>query len=295
MNFGGTAYCPTCDRAVYAAEKVMGPGRKLYHKMCLKCTSCMKRLDQGSLVEHNQEPYCKNCHVRLFGTRDLRSANLSPSTSNRTTTNDSAEFFPPLTTTHSFSPTTSPKLGTSQTPAAYVPSPDSTEEDLLPTPPSEEVDKDVDLDGKEDVLLAQSFLDSDPAGKPFTSPPALLRQAYTGPHGSPARTLKPTATGTSSPSKVQMYSGSLSGSPGRRFGGGTPLCPTCNNAVYFAEQVKACGRVWHKRCLRCVDCDTLLDSNRLTEREGDPMCRSCYSKTAGPQGAGYALHGRRGA
>ncbi|KAJ3483839.1 hypothetical protein NLI96_g6042 [Meripilus lineatus] len=29
-----------------------------------------------SLVEHDQEPYCKTCHVKNFGTRDLRHANL---------------------------------------------------------------------------------------------------------------------------------------------------------------------------------------------------------------------------
>ncbi|OJT01578.1 Cysteine and glycine-rich protein 2 [Trametes pubescens] len=50
----------------------MGPGRK----PCLACKSCGKRLDSFSLVEHDEEPYCKNCHVKLFGTRDLRHANL---------------------------------------------------------------------------------------------------------------------------------------------------------------------------------------------------------------------------
>ncbi|KAI0351585.1 LIM-domain-containing protein [Trametes cingulata] len=74
--FGGTPICPRCSKAVYAAEQIMGPGRKLYHKPCLACKSCGKRLDSFSLVEHNEEPYCKICHVKLFGTRDLRHANL---------------------------------------------------------------------------------------------------------------------------------------------------------------------------------------------------------------------------
>ncbi|KAI9060120.1 hypothetical protein FKP32DRAFT_1687699 [Trametes sanguinea] len=74
--FGGTPICPRCSKAVYAAEQIMGPGRKLYHKPCLACKNCGKRLDSFSLVEHNEEPYCKNCHVKLFGTRDLRHANL---------------------------------------------------------------------------------------------------------------------------------------------------------------------------------------------------------------------------
>ncbi|KAI6013209.1 hypothetical protein BKA83DRAFT_4364021 [Pisolithus microcarpus] len=70
--FGGTPVCPRCDKAVYAAEQTMGPGRK----PCLACTSCSKRLDSLTLLEHDQMPYCKTCHVRLFGIRDLRQANL---------------------------------------------------------------------------------------------------------------------------------------------------------------------------------------------------------------------------
>ncbi|KAG6334346.1 hypothetical protein ID866_4747 [Astraeus odoratus] len=79
--FGGTPVCPRCNKAVYAAEQVcardvMGPGRKLYHKPCLACTACGKRLDSLTLLEHDQMPYCKTCHVRTFGIRDLRQANL---------------------------------------------------------------------------------------------------------------------------------------------------------------------------------------------------------------------------
>ncbi|EEB97569.1 hypothetical protein MPER_03084, partial [Moniliophthora perniciosa FA553] len=53
--FGGTPICPRCNKAVYAAEQVMGPGRKLYHKPCLACTLCNKRLDSYTLLEHDQE------------------------------------------------------------------------------------------------------------------------------------------------------------------------------------------------------------------------------------------------
>ncbi len=28
-------------------------GLQVYHKLCLKCQSCQKRLDQGSVVEHD--------------------------------------------------------------------------------------------------------------------------------------------------------------------------------------------------------------------------------------------------
>ncbi|KZV93866.1 LIM-domain-containing protein [Exidia glandulosa HHB12029] len=257
MSFGGTHYCPTCDKAVYAAEQVMGPGRK----MCLKCKSCSKRLDSFSLVEHNFE----SCHVRLFGTRDLRSANLSPSS-------------PTASPSTSFSPLSTPALtsrSSTDLTKERVNSPDDEDDDVdeprTPPPPS------------------HAFLKSDPA----VADPRPLKQSLTGsaaflPRAQP---LRPTATGTS-PSKVQRYASPSPGKAAARFASPNPLCPVCDKAVYFAEQVKASGRIWHKACLRCTECRVLLDSNRLTEKDGDPLCRSCYSKLHGPQGSGYALLGR---
>lgn len=125
------------------------------------------------------------------------------------------------------------------------------------------------------------------------------------------------------------------GSPVRQWGSGTPQCPRCGKSVYFAEQVrcfvvgsphsnssshatetkvKAVGKTWHKACLRCSECGTSLDSNRLTERDGDPLCHRCYNKVCttlsyrvgqfgayrteqqlhGPAGSGYALLGKPG-
>ncbi|KAG8984985.1 hypothetical protein FRB95_006327 [Tulasnella sp. JGI-2019a] len=68
----------------------MGPGRKMYHKPCLTCKTCSKRLDSYSLVEHDAEPYCKQCHKKNYATTDLRHANLpqaaSPASPGRAST-----------------------------------------------------------------------------------------------------------------------------------------------------------------------------------------------------------------
>ncbi|KAH9820678.1 hypothetical protein DFH28DRAFT_884123 [Melampsora americana] len=63
--------CPTCERSVYAAEQVMGPGGAPYHKPCLKCTSCGRTLDAVNLFEHDHVPYCKMCHSKAFGTKGV--------------------------------------------------------------------------------------------------------------------------------------------------------------------------------------------------------------------------------
>jgi formylmethanofuran dehydrogenase subunit E len=49
-------------------------------------------------------------------------------------------------------------------------------------------------------------------------------------------------------------------------------------------QVKAVGKIYHKGCLRCTECNALLDSNRLRDHDGQPMCVHCHSKLHGPQG-----------
>jgi len=95
--------------------------------------------------------------------------------------------------------------------------------------------------------------------------------------------------------KVAMnMTGTPTGGSPRKWGATTPLCPQCSQRVYFAEQVKAVGQTWHKNCLRCRECNTALDSNRLRDHDGVPFCVRCYSKLHGPQGSGYALLGKAG-
>lgn len=59
--------CARCNTSVYLAEQVIGPASKPYHKTCLTCVVCNKRLDSTLLVEHDGEPYCKNCHKEHLG------------------------------------------------------------------------------------------------------------------------------------------------------------------------------------------------------------------------------------
>ncbi|KNC49706.1 cysteine and glycine-rich protein 2 [Thecamonas trahens ATCC 50062] len=66
MPFGGSPKCPVCSKSVYHAEKAMAAG-KAYHKACLKCTECNKRLDSTSINDRDGQIYCKTCYGRNFG------------------------------------------------------------------------------------------------------------------------------------------------------------------------------------------------------------------------------------
>lgn len=47
--------------------QVIGPNSTPYHKPCLTCITCNKRLDSTLLVEHDGEALCKNCHRSHLG------------------------------------------------------------------------------------------------------------------------------------------------------------------------------------------------------------------------------------
>ncbi|KIJ60454.1 hypothetical protein HYDPIDRAFT_117164 [Hydnomerulius pinastri MD-312] len=388
--FGGTPICPRCSKAVYAAEQVMGPGRKLYHKPCLACTSCNKRLDSFTLLEHDQEPYCKNCHVKTFGTRDLRQANLphrddlasppplpvspvrntfqtAPSTNSTPARGLTANLtgatspvrsnFPapisrgrangsvdltsrPLGADGSRSPVRAHFTGTgpilranSALPARYTRSPAnptaelSTPDTQAGTEEGDTAEEDEVHDMVDDSISFEgNITNTERVGDiqlPRTVPLSPSKSASGIPKTNgganpasverPASPLKPNSTGlgpgfggtatgisplkqTATGTRYGAAFGSPGASPGKTWGlgGATPVCPRCDKNVYFAEQMKAVGKTWHKGCLRCTSCNTLLDSKRLNEKDGDPLCGRCYSKLHGPQGSGYALLGKAG-
>ncbi|KAG1823024.1 hypothetical protein EV424DRAFT_786616 [Suillus variegatus] len=348
--FGGTPICPRCNKAVYAAEQVMGPGRKLYHKPCLACTTCNKRLDSFTLLEHDQEPYCKTCHVRNFGTRDLRHANL-PHRDDMATppplpASPVRNSFPAPTFIRGESVDLSQRQGArspvrAQNPStgrymngAMSPSPILKANSVLPARfnrspnnpivelSSENTNQTVNTILHHEGVREETPAESTPSpaltftgtatstvrigDMPRTVPLSPTKSASNGANttstlklssvtlarssSSPMTPLQPTSTGT----RYGVAFGG-GGTPVKAFSAGaTPTCPRCGKNVYFAEQMKAIGKTWHKGCLRCKECNTPLDSTRLTEKDGDPLCHRCYSKLHGPAGNGYALLGKAG-
>ncbi|KAJ2452027.1 hypothetical protein EV183_003205 [Coemansia sp. RSA 2336] len=66
------------------------------------------------------------------------------------------------------------------------------------------------------------------------------------------------------------------------------ICPRCSKPIYHAEKVVGPGGPWHRACFKCKECNTTLDSSKITEHDGDAFCRTCYGKLFAPTGYGIA-------
>ncbi|TFK20436.1 hypothetical protein FA15DRAFT_759367 [Coprinopsis marcescibilis] len=372
--YATTPKCPRCQKSVYLAEQVVGPGRKFYHKPCLACKSCNRRLDSYNLLEHDEEPYCKACHVRNFGTRDLRQQNHPLAPRPRSASQGDTEVASPQqqafsratplsvnTTGNSFllRPTRalSPTSPTFARPLSRPGSSNGNGNGLGSKNNSNVIMEEPEADQESLGSAGQRFSDEQDVERPHTPPNASFpshagrpgtgnlprtiplshdHAAHMAKHRS-TKSVENTTANPSFPSSPSQYSPTsgrptptiqainllereginplrqtptgtrygaalggggglgvqLTGSP-RKWGGTTPVCPKCSKSVYFAEQVKAVGKTYHKYCLRCTECGTGLDSTRLRDHDEQPFCVRCHNKLYGPQGSGYALLGKAG-
>ncbi|CAF3229928.1 unnamed protein product [Rotaria socialis] len=68
-----------------------------------------------------------------------------------------------------------------------------------------------------------------------------------------------------------------------------PLCAFCNKSVYPAEELIAAGQKFHKLCLKCVSCNTILNLGNFNEREKKIYCSGCYRRQHGPRTVGFGI------
>ncbi|XP_038198910.1 cysteine-rich protein 3 isoform X4 [Arvicola amphibius] len=65
-------------------------------------------------------------------------------------------------------------------------------------------------------------------------------------------------------------------------------CPRCQQPVYFAEKVSSLGKNWHRFCLKCERCHSILSPGGHAEHNGRPYChKPCYGALFGPRGPPY--------
>ncbi|XP_032266058.1 cysteine-rich protein 3 isoform X2 [Phoca vitulina] len=62
-------------------------------------------------------------------------------------------------------------------------------------------------------------------------------------------------------------------------------CPRCQQPVFFAEKVSSLGQNWHRFCLKCERCHSVLSPGGHAEHNGRPYChKPCYGALFGPRG-----------
>nr|XP_035151595.1 cysteine-rich protein 3 isoform X2 [Callithrix jacchus] len=62
-------------------------------------------------------------------------------------------------------------------------------------------------------------------------------------------------------------------------------CPRCQQPVFFAEKVSSLGKNWHRFCLKCEHCHSVLSPGGHAEHNGRPYChKPCYGALFGPRG-----------
>lgn len=59
----GGPHCPRCDKDVFLIERVY-VGRKQWHRVCLSCATCSRRLDSSTLNEvgEGEQVFCPKCY-----------------------------------------------------------------------------------------------------------------------------------------------------------------------------------------------------------------------------------------
>ena len=240
--------CPRCNDRVYAAEKVLGPMSKSYHKQCLKCVVCNKLLDSVSLLEHDGEPFCNNCHRTHLGQGKDRFGTAVPL---RTHIDIPHHASPEARRTETSTGSTSRSVHTTPSPGRRP----------LPMTPSGSTE-------------------------PLTIPTSLSRQSL-GSYGADSSHTETTMGDEVAPTKLASPSAPIIGGTPLCARCHKPVCMyTAITNKDFAEQRQAAGHKWHRACLRCDGCHASLDPGKVQDgpaelsEQGWPntWCRMCYAK-----------------
>ena len=57
--------CPSCSRPVFPAEAFMAADRRPFHKHCVKCSNCSKKLVPATINQNKDKLFCNLCYANL--------------------------------------------------------------------------------------------------------------------------------------------------------------------------------------------------------------------------------------
>ncbi|KAG2211149.1 hypothetical protein INT47_006268 [Mucor saturninus] len=270
-RFGGAPKCPRCEKSVYMAEQVIGPGGP-WHNYCLTCKECNKRLDSTTLTEKDNEAYCRTCYTRKWGPKGYGFAG-------------GAAFL-----------STEDKM-----PSEILEEKDiirqSSARDQEASLPMHQEASSPNVPQQQEQQQQQKAPPALPARREVplqprqVSPPLPSRQESFREEASSTGASSPAAAAVNHVPSIKKpgYISQHTGYVPRKlnFQSQNDICTGCKKAVYAAELVLGAGNKYHKACLKCCDCGKRLDSTNMVDRDFDLYCRGCYSKSFGPKGYGY--------
>ncbi|KAM3582401.1 hypothetical protein VKS41_005046 [Umbelopsis sp. WA50703] len=257
-RFGGAPKCPRCDKFVYMAEQVLGPNSVYYHKLCFTCKECNKLLDSSTMAEREGQPYCKTCYNRMWGPKGYGSGGRS--------------FL------HTETKTAREVLAESDWAAERAAAP------KMPSPMVSNQDQ-----GQVDQYVTDERQAARPAPslptRPSNSPALPARSAISAKTPSTPPAIPPKPANVTPTDRPSAYMNSRTGYVPKKLNMQVSgdLCAKCNKPVYAAELVLGASKKYHKMCLRCLNCNKLLDSSNMVDKDCNIYCRPCHSKAFGPK------------
>ncbi|GAA6036190.1 hypothetical protein JCM8097_006824 [Rhodosporidiobolus ruineniae] len=288
LDHDGEAYCKPCHSKAFGA-KGYGAGGALvgeYAPRSPSNASPVRNAGPPAKVPFDEDEWLANPRAAappkpMTATKPIARAVLPPPVSPPA---------PTAATEKKEQPVAAPSLPKTEEPVSSppAPAPPSTVDPSPAPPPTLPLRSTASLEDDIDAFVMPTITarPAPPPLAPKPAPPALppkpSRPSFSSAPSpsAPAPSLRTVpfpaafaATTAASPPKVAV-------SPSK------DLCPRCRTIVYFAEEVRALGSKWHKRCLRCTSCSAALAPNALNERDGEPFCKKCYGEKWGLRGAG---------
>ncbi|KAJ8653274.1 hypothetical protein O0I10_011122 [Lichtheimia ornata] len=278
-RFGGAPLCQRCDKAVYMAEQVIGPGGP-YHRTCLTCMECNKRLDSTSLTERDNQAYCRVCYNRKWGPKGYGFASGASFLSTESKT--------PKEIMEEQQQQDQTMMGQSQQlPPQRTPTPPSSSSPQLPPRPTnkpESPSSSSSLSSSTPGVPLSSFWSSRPTPPPPPSSSTTPATRDIGPSPAVPTSTKPATPPRPAVASKPAYLNTSYVPKKVNIAVQNDTCTKCGKAVYAAELALGAGNKYHKLCLKCIECGKLLSSTNMVDKDFDLYCRSCYTKLHGPKG-----------
>jgi len=243
---GGGQVCVMCNKTVYLAEMIQFD-KKPYHKKCLKCSDCNKKVVNANVWEN--KPFCSKCWtVGNYANKQTKITWKKKDGGNSVGASS-----------------LSSKFGGGGTPCHYC---------------QKMVYKGETLSYEKHIYHPKCFMctdcnkkmDNKDAGGLFGSQVKCSKCWKTGEYNRRQLQAEKKALLEKQESKKVKSSGGSS-----KYGGGSKNCHACKKKVFMAEQVSFEKKVFHAKCLICTDCGLKTPLDKLNMFEDRLVCNKCWN------------------